>query len=400
MLRTKLPTVAFLGLALASVAAGTPGDPRWQITITDLGVLPGNIGSSAYAINDTGKIVGTSSGGIGLKTVQWVNGTISVLPVYSQSGGSIPADMNDAGEIAGKLAIGGQDDGIYWDAQNNPFQLDGLPGAVGSFVIAHGINASGLIVGRAQEGSPNLYGHACIWNKSTFQTDMGFMSGGTYSEAYGINDAGEVVGAAGTASGNLHAFLWKNVQYTDLATWGGSFSAASVAYAINNNGVIVGKRANVATRWANGSFQALPMPAGVSPFTAAVDVNDAGDIIATGPKVFPVEVGVLWRNGQPIELGMLPGGTISRARRINQAGEIVGEANAADGFFHAVKWTVTPVGVPCPGDVNASGAVDAADLASLLGAWGTNQATFDLSGDGTVDAADLAILLGAWGACG
>jgi len=54
-------------------------------------------------------------------------------------------------------------------------------------------------------------------------------------------------------------------------------------------------------------------------------------------------VGVLWRNGYPIDLGTLPGGTISRARRINAAGEIVGEANTASGPFHAVKWTVTPV---------------------------------------------------------
>jgi hypothetical protein len=49
---------------------------------------------------------------------------------------------------------------------------------------------------------------------------------------------------------------------------------------------------------------------------------------------------------------------------------------------------------PTP-DLNGDGAVDAADLAILLGAWGT--AAADLNGDGTTDAADLAVLLGAWG---
>ncbi len=50
---------------------------------------------------------------------------------------------------------------------------------------------------------------------------------------------------------------------------------------------------------------------------------------------------------------------------------------------------------PNPADLNHDGVVDAADLAILLGAWGTPGA--DLNGDGTTDAADLAILLGSWG---
>jgi hypothetical protein len=51
----------------------------------------------------------------------------------------------------------------------------------------------------------------------------------------------------------------------------------------------------------------------------------------------------------------------------------------------------------CPADFDASGVVDAADLALLLGSWGGT--SNDLNGDNTVDAADLAILLGSWGPC-
>ena len=54
--------------------------------------------------------------------------------------------------------------------------------------------------------------------------------------------------------------------------------------------------------------------------------------------------------------------------------------------------------IACPADLNGSGTVDAADLALLLGAWGTP--AFDLTGDKTTDASDLAILLGGWGNCG
>ncbi len=54
----------------------------------------------------------------------------------------------------------------------------------------------------------------------------------------------------------------------------------------------------------------------------------------------------------------------------------------------------------CSSDFNGSGSVDAADLALLLGSWGSIDADHDLSGNGVVDAADLGILLGQWGACG
>jgi hypothetical protein len=54
---------------------------------------------------------------------------------------------------------------------------------------------------------------------------------------------------------------------------------------------------------------------------------------------------------------------------------------------------------PCLGDLDASGAVDVADLLQLLGAWGNAGGVEDLDGSGTVDVADLLLLLGAWGAC-
>ncbi len=52
----------------------------------------------------------------------------------------------------------------------------------------------------------------------------------------------------------------------------------------------------------------------------------------------------------------------------------------------------------CLADLDGSGAVDAVDLAVLIGAWG-GPGDGDLDGNGVVDAADLSILLGAWGGC-
>jgi len=54
---------------------------------------------------------------------------------------------------------------------------------------------------------------------------------------------------------------------------------------------------------------------------------------------------------------------------------------------------------PCVGDLNGDGSVNASDLATVLGAWGSADPIADLDDDGTVAASDLAIVLGAWGAC-
>ena len=48
-----------------------------------------------------------------------------------------------------------------------------------------------------------------------------------------------------------------------------------------------------------------------------------------------------------------------------------------------------------PGDLNGDGQVDGADLANLLGTWGTDGPA-DFNGDGIIDGADLAYLLGFW----
>ncbi len=60
--------------------------------------------------------------------------------------------------------------------------------------------------------------------------------------------------------------------------------------------------------------------------------------------------------------------------------------------------TIAAGAATIPGDINEDGAVDAADLAALLAAWGAcaPDCPEDLNNDGVVDAADLAVLLAAW----
>lgn len=57
----------------------------------------------------------------------------------------------------------------------------------------------------------------------------------------------------------------------------------------------------------------------------------------------------------------------------------------------------------CVADLDESGAVDGADMGTLLSAWGEQVMSGvpgDLDCDGDVDGADLGLLLAAWGPCG
>ena len=60
-----------------------------------------------------------------------------------------------------------------------------------------------------------------------------------------------------------------------------------------------------------------------------------------------------------------------------------------------VSTTGTPCSTPCPGDFDLSGSIDGADLAFMLGGWGTPVA--DMDGSGSTDGGDLSMLLGVFG---
>ena len=61
---------------------------------------------------------------------------------------------------------------------------------------------------------------------------------------------------------------------------------------------------------------------------------------------------------------------------------------------------ITTAADACPADFDGNGAVEALDLAMLLGSWGACLGCpADLDDSGSVGAADLAELLGSWGPC-
>ena len=125
-----------------------------------------------------------------------------------------------------------------------------------------------------------------------------------------MSRSGWIAGRAADAEGVAHAVLWRDGVITRL-TIPGATDQASNALAVNDAGV------------------------------AAVNAGRPGDITQLRSWV--------WRRGRATLLPTLPGGGGTQARRINDRGDVVGNAVAEDGHIHPVLWhrgRITDLGLP------------------------------------------------------
>jgi len=143
----------------------------------------------------------------------------------------------------------------------------------------------------------------------------------------------------------------------------------------------------------------LPVPIfnfGFDANQALLDVDATN--LAPGAAMFSIITGTAFGIGSTAATlqfgfdttGVAPGVSTRSATITCTDEDIPGE----DVSFLTLTLSVT-VGSGIPGDLNGDGIVNGADLAILLGQWGTSGSA-DLNGNGVVDGADIAILLGSW----
>jgi probable HAF family extracellular repeat protein len=273
----------------------TGGDPFLLSngTIVDLGNFSGS-GSytwGATAVNSLGQAVGTTGGG-----PFFYNGT--TLNLLSPST-LYPLGVNTAGTIVG------------WNAWGTAFVLQN--GVLTEFEnsLATAVNTPGQVAGASQPPgitNPNtLSWQATIWQPDLTPTLLGILGTGVQSQAEAINDAGQVAGFSylNPDYSARHAFLYSNGTMTDIDTFN---TNNSLAYGINNNGVVVGM------------------------------VDDQFDTIDTYSAF--VYVG-----GTMIDLNtLIPSGSgliLMQALGINDSGQIVGNGITSDGNQHG--FLLTPI---------------------------------------------------------
>ena len=105
---------------------------------------------------------------------------------------SVAYAVSDTGQVVGRYTTaGGETHAFSWTRSGGFVDLGTLGG---TYSAAFGVNNAGQVVGSAYTaGDANF--HAFLWSAATGMLDIGTL-GGTDSVAYDINDAGQVVGSA------------------------------------------------------------------------------------------------------------------------------------------------------------------------------------------------------------
>ena len=308
-----------------SLNSGDLGSLRYFLT--DLGTL-GGTQSFAYAVNDLGQVVGSSwiAGDTASHSFLYSNGKMQDLyPLNSQDVQTVgPTGINDFGQIASGLT----ENGVYVPAiLNSATGSMTMIGSLGNggastFGVATSINNFGSATGYSYVDNFNR--HAFLF-KSGSISDMGSFGG--YSSGASINDWGQVVGSASDSpSGVAHAFLDVNGTMNNLDPATESYGAS-----INDLGQVVGKfltpdqTATHAFFYSEGSFIDIGL-AGSSE-TDAMGINNLGQIVGTvfladGQSAFLLEGGKFFDLNSliPAETGW----NLQWAFDANNLGQIVG----------------------------------------------------------------------------
>ena len=186
-------------------------------TLTDLGTPdPTRVYGEANDINNAGQIVGETftedHDGIGFL---WDTGTWTDLGTLPNDSASWAYAINDAGQIAGSSGsrYEGETSGFRWES-GVMTDLGNLGGPQDPYTKAAGMNAAGEVVGSSDylmQGYPYASVHGFRWTEGAMKDlgDLGFW----FSVATDINGAGLVVGYSSTEAvsqgcSRVHAVLW------------------------------------------------------------------------------------------------------------------------------------------------------------------------------------------------
>jgi probable HAF family extracellular repeat protein len=265
----------------------------------DLGTL-GGVNSYAFGINDAGQVVGYSETGGPVDP----NG-FAVYHAFVYSGGNLSdvgtlpgaldsrgMGINASGQVTGSSTLVRNLGSGAIIAAGGAIQVLGTPSIYTYDDTGFAINSAGWVAGRMNQ-RPFLYDGSLHW----------LINDGTGGAALGVNERGQVTGWANIGpAGHARAFVYDGILH-DLGTLGGNDSE-SEAFAINNQGDVVGSASN--------------------------DVS-GGVFLYTGGTMYDLNA----------LLDPDPGFRIVQVRAINDVGDIAGSA-MIDGALHAVLLTPIP----------------------------------------------------------
>jgi probable HAF family extracellular repeat protein len=210
----------------------------------------------------------------------------------------------------------------------------------GVATVIRNMNATHEVAGAFQT-TPRKASSALIFLANHGLEDVAGEQGAGNSVAYGINDQGEIAGAYNTSTAQRPFHAVRGLGFQELALPTGS--NGGIAYAINETGEAAGYvsgTAGIRPVWwtRRGEVQLLQSPGNLT--AQALDLNDRGDMV--GVSGGEPKAAVLWpRKGGIVSLGTLPGFTHSEAVAVSENGSIAGVATGVADFpnrSRAVLW--------------------------------------------------------------
>jgi probable HAF family extracellular repeat protein len=340
------------------IYGGTATSPSISVTIlpppvdvptfrfTDLGEIAGTE-SSANGINAIGAVVGTSivtDPYLERRAIRWQGGVAQEFP-YAPAEDEGTA-INDLGSVAGTLVLGGNPRGAFvWTSAGGFAEIP--------LSSVAGMNNLGQVVGWSAGSSPTTHWPA-VWNPVGLAAQPAgttLLSTNFLGQARAINAAGQIAGFL--QDGNFtpaRAVLWENGVVRELGMLAELGGLQSAALGLNDLGQVVGSvnlevPALHGFLWENGTMKDLtPL---IASRGSANDINNHGWIVGQSQNYasYPgIQHAVLWLDGVPFDLNLLAtnlaGATLTTATAINDQGQIVGTASVG-GMEHA--YLLTPV---------------------------------------------------------
>lgn len=340
--------------------------------VIDLGTLEGHVDSYAFSVNNVGQAVGFSSELYAPRRAVLfdITGSGSVFPLgpslltreYSQAN-----SINEAGIAVGYIALVGG--GLLSRAvlfqttgDLDSIYLGGLP--YHRYSEAHSISDAGQVVGYSRSTSaingPSL---ATLFDPTGHGQNVDLGDGAAHS----INDLGQIVGWSPSSAWGGQATLFDPTGGKQNVSLGDLGGQASTAYCINDAGLIVGEaynsllqpRATIFDPTGNGNNLDLGIIPGYVA-SVAYAVNNRGEIVGNALRKECREGVCLYGTlGPPILFDPTGGGAnialsalidpasgwrLQSAVGINDSGWIVGQGINRDGEWHG--YVLKPIPEP------------------------------------------------------
>lgn len=312
-MNTRFALSALLAVGLAPIAAVKADIVPAQYTPVAIGA------SDATAVNGAGQVVGSASPSLGAprraffwngSSINWLNFVgYSTSTANAVNGAKVVGTANPTGTFTPK--------GYLYDGGSTTW----LPTLGGASCNPLSVNASGIVVGASQDAGGLMkafaYAGGVITNLGTL--------GGPTSAAMDVNGNGQIVGHSRISASNgiSRAFLHNGTSMNALSgLWDGG---SSFAFAVNDNGLVVGTAEEGGVRkpvfWSGGQISKISNNPGQTS-----DINNSGSMVGYY-SVGSTMTAFFYKNGQLIDLNSkLPAGSgwrLYRAVSINETGHIV-----------------------------------------------------------------------------